>query len=242
MAVLARGAVDGDRFRAEWLFTDRRGGASLSPYDSLNFGSSVGDAPEAVALNRSVIAAYLGCDRLAVMRQVHGRAVAIMDAVPADPPDADAAVTSVADLGLAVQVADCVPVLLADVEGGRVAVAHAGWRGVAADVVGAALDALDARGPVHAWIGPAICPGCYEVSVEVRDEVEAAAPGSAAVTRAGTPAVDVRAGVRGQLAARGVDATLVGGCTFEDPDLFSFRRDGVTGRQVGVIVVRSRDD
>jgi hypothetical protein len=91
---------------------------------------------------------------------------------------------------------------------------------------------------VHAWIGPAICPACYEVSEEVRDEVAAVAPAAFARTRTGTPAVDVRAGVAEQLLARGISAEIVGGCTFESDELYSFRRDAVTGRQAGVIVLR----
>ena len=240
MAVLARGIAEDAGFAAQWLFTDRRDGASTGAYSSLNFGGKVGDDPAAVARNRAIIAGYVDADALALMHQVHGRTVVRFDAVPTEPPDADGCVTDVADLPLATQVADCVPILLADLAGGQVAAVHAGWRGVAADVVGAALEALDARGRLHAWIGPAICPGCYEVSAEVRDEVASAAPAAAATTRLGTPAIDLRAGVLSQLAARGVSGTLVGGCTFEDPDLYSFRRDAITGRQVGVIVLRAR--
>ncbi len=246
MGVVARGRVEGDRldgggaFAAEWLFTDRRDGVSAGEFASLNVGASVGDDPAAVAANRGAIAGLVDADALALVRQVHGRDVARLSAPAATPPDADAVLTDVVDLPLAVQTADCVPILLADLTGGQVAGVHAGWRGVVADVVGAALDAMAPRGPVLAWIGPAICPGCYEVSEEVRAEVAAAAPEAFAQTRTGTPAVDVRAGVTAQLARRGVAAEIVGGCTFEDPHLYSYRRDAVTGRQAGVIVLRER--
>ena len=52
---------------------------------------------------------------------------------------------------------------------------------------------------------------------------------------AGTPAIDVAAGVLQQLAA-GVPVELVPGCTREDGRLFSYRRDGRTGRFAGVVV------
>lgn len=241
MGVVARGRVEGDHVVAEWVFTDRHDGVSVGAYSSLNVGGKVDDDPEAVQANRSIVASYVGADALARVHQVHGRDVALLDRIPDDPPRADAAVTATPGLALAIQTADCVPLLMVDLAGGRVAAVHAGWRGVAADVVGAALDALDPAGPVQAWVGPAICPGCYEVSEQVRDEVAAAAPAAAATTRAGTPAVDVRAGVLAQLAARGIAGTLVGGCTYESPDLYSFRRDQVTGRQAGVIVLRRAD-
>ena len=244
MGVVARGRVEGAptaggrTFAAEWLFTDRRDGASAGEYAGLNVGASVGDDPAAVAANRAVIAGYLDADALALVRQVHGRDVARLRAPAPTPPDADAIVTDTPDLLIAVQTADCVPLLLADLTGGQVAAVHAGWRGVVADVAGAALDAMAPSGPVHAWIGPAICPGCYEVSEEVRAEVADAVPEAFAQTRADTPSVDVRAGVAAQLARRGITAELVGGCTFEEPGLYSYRRDAITGRQAGVIVLR----
>ena len=238
MGVVAHGRVDEGDLSVEWAFTDRHDGVSVGPYSALNVGGKVDDDPSAVARNRAIVASYVGADALARVHQVHGRDVVRLDRPLDEPPPADAAVTSTLGLALVVQVADCVPLLLADLSGGQVAVVHAGWRGVAAGVVDAALDALAASGPVRAWIGPAICPGCYEVSEEVRDEVAAAVPEAAATTRQGTAAVDVRAGVMAQLAARGVVGELIGGCTFESPDLYSFRRDAVTGRQAGVIILR----
>ena len=238
VGVLARGRVDGAAVSAEWLFTDRRDGASAEPYAALNLGGSVGDDAAAVAANRARVAGWLGSERLALVRQVHGCDVVRLRDYPDEPPAADAVVTDRADLPVATQVADCVPILLADLRVGQVAAVHAGWRGLAAGVVGAALDAMSCEGPVHAWIGPAICAGCYEVGAEVRDEVAAVAPEAASVTRSGTPAVDLRAGILAQLAARGITGILVGGCTYEDPDLYSYRRDRVTGRQAGVIVLR----
>jgi copper oxidase (laccase) domain-containing protein len=69
----------------------------------------------------------------------------------------------------------------------------------------------------------------------MRDEVEAVLPGSATRTRRGTPGLDLRAGLRAQLAALGVGK--VGAdprCTVEDPDLNSYRRDRRTGRLAAV--------
>lgn len=238
MGVLARGRVVREGRSAEWVFTDRMGGASTGPYAELNLGGSVGDDPARVFENRRAVAAMVDCTGLALVRQVHGRDVAVLRTIPDEPPAADAVITDQVGLAIAVQVADCVPVLLADLAGGRVAAVHAGWRGVVADVVGAALEEMAPEGPVQAWVGPAICPGCYEVSPEVRDEVADQVPEAAASTRAGTPAVDVRGGVLAQLRRHGIDGELIGGCTFEDPHLYSYRRDTTTGRQVGVIVLR----
>jgi copper oxidase (laccase) domain-containing protein len=70
----------------------------------------------------------------------------------------------------------------------------------------------------------------------MRDEVEAALPGSATTTSRGTPGLDLRAGLARQLAAAGVGAVVVDpACTIEDPRFFSYRREGVTGRFAGLV-------
>lgn len=70
----------------------------------------------------------------------------------------------------------------------------------------------------------------------MRAEVEAAVPGSACTTRAGTPGIDVRAGLREQLARLGVARVADDlRCTAESAELFSYRRDGTTGRFAGLI-------
>jgi hypothetical protein len=72
----------------------------------------------------------------------------------------------------------------------------------------------------------------------MRADVARVAPAAAAATRAGLPALDVPAAVVEQLNAAGVvDIRRDGRCTAEDPDLFSYRRDGRTGRTAGVVLL-----
>jgi YfiH family protein len=229
--------------RPRRVVTDRRGGRSVSPYDSFNLGSHVGDDPVAVAANRRRLATELGVRGVVFLNQVHGTKVAVVDAVPRpgepDRPGTDAAVTALPGVALAVLTADCVPVLLADPQAGVVGVAHAGRVGAAAGVLAAtlaAMEGLGARaGDCEALLGPAVCGACYEVPAEMRDEVGAALPGSATRTRRGTPGLDLRAGLRAQLAALGVVKVGVDPrCTVEDPDLYSYRRDRRTGRLAAV--------
>jgi YfiH family protein len=219
--------------------TGRDGGTSVGPYRGLNLGDHVGDSAEAVAANRSALAASVGvpAERLLVARQVHGRQVALVDRPASDgPPEADAMVTATPGLVLAVLVADCVPVMLVAPAEGVVAVAHAGRRGMVEGVVTAAVEAMRdlSATQVLGTVGPSVCPRCYEVPAGLRAEVAAQEPVAASVTRTGTPAVDVAAGVLAQLARAGASVVQVGGCTAEDPDLYSYRRDGVTGRFAGL--------
>ena len=60
-------------------------------------------------------------------------------------------------------------------------------------------------------------------------------PVSATVSWTGTPAVDVAAGVVAQLREAGVAVRWVPGCSRERDDLYSYRRDGQTGRFAGVV-------
>jgi YfiH family protein len=178
--------------------------------------------------------------RLLFLNQCHGNTVAVAEAPwNGDAPSADAVVTSRNDLAVAALAADCVPVLLADPRAGVVAAVHAGRPGMIAGVVGAAIDVMTAQGAaVHdivAVVGPSVCGRCYEVPEEMREAAAAVSRVSATVSWIGTPAIDVGAGVVDQLRQRGVSITWVPGCTREDGNLFSHRRDGRTGRFAGVI-------
>jgi YfiH family protein len=224
---------------AHFAFTDRWGGVSAAPYDSLNLGGAVGDDPGRVRENRGLAAGALGLDPGAVvwMRQVHGRDVAEVQGPfeGEEIPPLDAVMTSRRGLALAVLTADCTPVLLADPVASLVGAAHAGRPGLVAGVVPALVEAMTRRGArperMIARSGPAVCGRCYEVPERMREEVAAAVPEAYATTTWGTPAVDTPAGVRAQLAALGV-TTLEQSpvCTLESADHFSYRREKTTGR------------
>ncbi|OZM74661.1 laccase [Amycolatopsis antarctica] len=231
--------------RIRRVFTTRAGGRSRPPYDSFNLGGRVGDDPADVSANQVRLAAELGLgeQRLAWMEQVHGRTATIVDGTETAAAEAtDALVTAEPGLALVVLVADCVPVLLGDPEAGVVAAVHAGRVGARVGVLPAALDAMRAAGAelarVEALLGPAICGECYEVPAEMAADVEKHLPGSACRSRAGTQALDLRAGLWKQLAEAGVGRIGVDPrCTAEDRTLFSHRRQNPTGRLAGVVWV-----
>ncbi|WP_191871339.1 peptidoglycan editing factor PgeF [Streptomyces filipinensis] len=229
---------------AHFAFTDRWGGVSAAPYEELNLGGAVGDAPEAVRANRDGAAKSLGLDagRVVWMNQVHGADVAVVDEPWGDRPvpEVDAIVTTRRGLALAVLTADCVPVLLADPAAGVVAAAHAGRPGMVKGVVPAAVRAMIELGAepgrITARTGPAVCGRCYEVPERMRAEVAAVEPAAHAETGWGTPAVDVSAGVHAQLDRLGVrDRAQSPVCTLESGDHFSYRRDRTTGRLAGYV-------
>jgi YfiH family protein len=223
------------------VITDRSGGTSAAPYDSRNLGGAVGDDPGAVRENRAKTAAELGVERVVYMRQVHSADVRYVTGPFGDePPGLDGVYTDRPGLALAVLVADCAPVLVADPEARLVGGAHAGRAGTAAGVVPALVEAMAARGAdparMVALIGPNACGACYEVSAELRDEVSAVLPATWSTTRQGTPALDIRAGITAQLTAAGVtDVRHDARCTIESRELYSYRREGRTGRFAGFV-------
>jgi polyphenol oxidase len=224
-------------------FSSRVGGSSQPPYDSLNLGLSIGDDHDVVLANRDALAAACGLATagLTWMRQVHGRDVWYAGSDPAAPPEpVDAMFTDRPGQALCVLVADCAPVLLADPQARLVGAAHAGREGLAAGVVPALVSVMTAAGAsparMRAVIGPAICGRCYEVPAELQARVSSLIPAAACRTAMGTCGLDLAAGLRAQLAAAGVARIGTDGrCTRESPDLYSYRRDGRTGRFAGLV-------
>ncbi len=235
---------------ARVAFTDRHGGVSEGPFASLDLGAGGGDDPDRVRSNLERVVTAVGADpaRLVLMRQVHGADAVVVDHVPVKPPRCDALVTATPGLVLMTRAADCLPVVLADPDSSVCAVAHAGRQGMAAGVVAAAVEAargLGAGPALRAHLGPRVCGGCYEVPAAMRDEVAAAEPAAWATTTWGTPAVDLAAGVRAQLARLEVAVVdladqlgVPAACTRESADLYSYRRQGVrSGRLAGLVHV-----
>ncbi|TLY60400.1 MAG: peptidoglycan editing factor PgeF [Gammaproteobacteria bacterium] len=227
--------------RVHAAFTLRTGGVSAPPFDSLNVGSHVGDAPEAVLENRRRIRAQLRLPaEPAWLEQVHGTHVVDLDAAASDAP-ADAAITRRVERVCVMQVADCMPVLFAARDGSAVGAAHAGWRGLAAGVLEATVGKLGLQpAQLLAWLGPAIGREHFEVGDEVRAAFIAGDVQAASAFEAngrGRWQCDLSALARGRLAAMGVSAVSGGAwCTFADAArFFSFRRDGPCGRMAALI-------
>lgn len=228
--------------RVRAVSTTRSGGVSAGVYGSLNLGQHVGDELVAVIENRRRLVTTLKLQaEPRWLQQVHGIRVARLTGRPVEAP-ADGAVTAVPAECCAVMTADCLPVLFCDRAGTRVAAAHAGWRGLAAGVLEASVQAMDtAAGELLAWMGPAIGPKAFEVGAEVREAFISRDPGAAAAFRSGKAPgkwwCDLYGLARRRLEATGV-RDIYGGsyCTHAERErFFSFRRDGECGRMATLI-------
>ncbi len=215
------------------------GGCSEGSFASLNLGANSGDDPGSVAANRARVVQLLPSEP-AWLTQLHGNTVVGIDTV-GDPQTADASVSGKAGRVCAVLTADCLPLLLCEQHGHAVAAVHCGWRGLAAGIIENTVRELGFKpGQLMAWMGPAIGPDRYEVGMDV---FEAFTTDSADAGTAFTPGrpghwqLDLYALVRLLLATVGITDVYGGGyCTFSDAERFySYRRDGVTGRQASMI-------
>jgi polyphenol oxidase len=218
----------------EVAFSTRAGGVSEGPYASLNLGRMSGDDVECVDENRRRLCAEIGADpdRLALNRQIHSALVHRGQPGARGEPG-DGLWTEEPDLPLLALTADCLPIALARVGGERpgVAVLHVGWRGLLAGIVAEGANALG--GALHAAIGPAIGPCCYEVGPEVAGPCAAAF--GPEVLRGRN--LDLWSAGERALREAGVDdVERVNLCTHCNPELFfSHRRTGLPRGGQGVI-------
>jgi len=234
------------------LATTRRGGVSTGPYGDnragggLNLGLQTGDDLDTVQANRARVRERLP-GRPAWIAQVHGADV--VDAATVQPGGpvrtGDASIATVPGVVCAILTADCLPVLFADLGGKVAGAAHAGWRGLAGGVLGQTVAAMRAAGAgeITAWLGPAIGRDAFEVGADVLAAFEAALPGQVDGAfrpypgRPGKYLADMYLLAHRMLARDGI-ARVHGGerCTATETDWFySYRRDGVTGRQASLI-------
>ena len=239
-------------------FTERRGGVSAPPYDSLNVAAHVGDESAAVDENRRILLDALGIgqlrDRLVTAEQVHGEAIADVEqadagrgAFAAHAPlplaSTDALLTAAPDVPLMLLFADCVPVVLV-APGPRplVAVVHAGWRGALSRLPGKVARRMAEGAGVGAnallaYVGPHIGECCYDVNGERMSQfAEQFATISPARAR-----LDLAAVVSESLADEGIPESRqchLGVCTMDHTDAFySYRAEKRTGRHAAVAAV-----
>ncbi|NOX69287.1 MAG: peptidoglycan editing factor PgeF [Gammaproteobacteria bacterium] len=238
---------------ADWPLSDdivagttlRSGGTSKGGYAGFNLGAHVGDDSRAVADNRRQLHNLLDLPNEPTwLQQVHGTVVVSAPCSDAEPV-ADACIANSPGTVCAVMTADCLPVLFARIDGQAVAAAHAGWRGLAAGVLEATIDAFEcAPDRLVAWLGPAISQSAFEVGDEVHAQFvaqDSAAEASFAINAAGRWQADLYSLAKLRLNRCGVTAIFGGEhCTFtERDDFFSYRRDGQCGRMVSLVFRRN---
>ncbi|WP_174733850.1 peptidoglycan editing factor PgeF [Mesobacillus harenae] len=163
-------------------FSTRNGGASETPFYSLNLGHHVGDTPKAVFENRQRFSQKIGfaLENWVGAEQTHGKRIqyvtkndrgkgaAIYDS---SIVDTDGFYTQDKDVLLTLCYADCVPLYFIAPESGMIGIAHAGWQGTVKGIGREMVNAFAEKGispdSIKAVVGPSICQKCYIVDERV---------------------------------------------------------------------------
>ncbi len=217
------------------LFTARHGGTSTGKYSSLNLGDHVGDESADVANNRNILRKLLSRVEPVFMNQVHGNEVIEIVDNSQSKVTADALITRQTGLPIAVLSADCLPILIKGAS--IVGVIHAGRKGILNGIISNTISKMRTLGgeDLEATIGPAICGDCYEVDIQMYLDAIEIDPNLA--TKPETHSLDLKKAAAGQLDSQSVSVNDLGICTAHNFNYFSFRRDGISGRNAGVIVL-----
>lgn len=224
--------------KANWSFFGRQGGVSKKPYDSLNLADHVKDDENNILKNREILAEHLSMPLVLIGATHSANVVNVQSEFPEVHPDTDALVTRETNLGIVIMSADCAPIILFDPVSHVVGVVHAGWQGMLVGVVANSIEVMFDLGAepqnMKAIIGPTISAKNFTATQQRFDEVKDIEPSAAVKLPDGKLAIDIRKGVKSQLAKYQIKTTDLNICTFDTPDLFSFRRDPVTGRNATV--------
>jgi hypothetical protein len=242
-------------------FTNREGGVSEGPYASLNCYEHVGDDDEAVARNQAIICEAVGADTssLVFFTQVHGTRLVDLgenegsshagesETTSRVIEEADGAIVRKPGIPVMLRSADCL--LLAIVSPtGRFAVAHAGWRGAVAHIARLAANSLAERDDAepssyNAYIGPHICPNCFEVGEEVEERFKSEF-GDFVVPQ--PRHVSLSAAVSHDLLEAGFDARRIvdaNECTFCNPTrYYSYRAAGGTCGRHALLAYKQEEE
>ncbi len=192
----------------------------------------------------------INSDKVFYMEQVHGGNVSLINKDTLANKlhvlsGADSLITQEKDIYLGVVVADCAPILVynPDQDKPLVAAIHAGWRGLDARVVFKTMLAIEKLGADPAkskvWIGSHICTNCFEFG---KTEATRFLSYDGAVRRHNGDLTKVLLNldniIIGQLKEFGVpdeSISIDNRCTKEDQDLFSYRRDKTSDRNLYLI-------
>lgn len=222
----------------------RNGGCSQAPYNGLNLGAHVGDDDKTVQQNRVLLAEFAKMPSAPVwLNQTHSTVVTEVNQPTDEVLNADGLFTQNSGIVCSAMTADCLPVLLTNTDGTQVAAIHAGWRGLANGIVENAL--LHFEGEVMAWIGPAIGKSAFEVGEDVLNAFCSFDPQAKLAFQdkgsSGKYLADMNLLVTQRLNKSGVTQVYYSDlCTYQNPEQFySYRRDGVTGRQATFIWIES---
>jgi len=222
--------------------TTRVGGESKGEFLGLNLGQHVGDNPQRVANNRTLLAAYVHpAPDFCWLTQTHSTRLIKLSAQTPQNQEADASWTDSQARTCVVMTADCLPILITNQQGTFVAAIHAGWRGLCNGIIEQTIAQIcteQQQQPAQllVWLGPCIGPEAFEVGDDVRTQFIAHHPQACDAFIAAKTQGKWFANLHQLATLRlanypAINISRSDACTYQHPEQFySFRRDGRTGR------------
>ncbi len=229
--------------------SDRHGGVSPAPYDTLNVALHVGDQPVNVLKNRTELAFRWDflIENLIYMDQTHSDHIQIIDDTAINKiENCDAIITAQRNIPLMVMVADCIPMMIYDPKKRVIAAVHAGRNGTFLNIGAKTIKRMQEHfgtdpADIRIALGPSIHVCCYEVGEEIADIVQKSFDNDYIEEREGKTFLNLQKCNVDRLHEAGVPAQNIEVspvCTCCDTNYFSYRREGVTGRFAGVIKLK----
>ena len=226
--------------RTKFFFTDRHGGVSAPPYNSLNLALHVGDNKDDVEKNRKILQRRLNFKNIIWMEQIHKSNIQIISSPQPQPiPDCDAIITDQPNIALAVMVAGCIPILMFDPKRNVIAAIHAGRNGTFLQIGAKTVKIMQKEfgclpADILVFMGPSIQVCCYEIG----DKLISIVKKNFGKKYINDKMLNLQKLNYDQLIKSKIRADNIkisNTCTCCDNNYFSYRRDGITGRFVGVI-------
>ncbi len=223
------------QFGARCVFFDRQGGVSNPPFDSLNVSYTVGDLPKNVEKNLEIIKEQLNVYTIATLNQIHSDKIIEYNGKVIE---ADGFYTDKKGVFLSIKFADCCPIVFMDVKNKIIASVHSGWKGAYLKISQKMLEKLYSLGSksqdIIVTIGPHICENCYEV----KDDVAGLFDQRFIKLKDGKKFLSLSDSIIESLKEKGLQANNIVDlhiCTYENERFFSYRREKLTGRNIGGI-------
>ena len=228
-------------------FSARIGGVSQAPFTGLNL-SFTNDRREDVLENYRRFAQGAGFPDASMVMDSYEHGITVRRVDRQDRgrgytreslPPCDGLITNDPEVTLITGHADCMAFYFFDPVKKAIGLCHAGWRGALGRIGGnviAQMKRVYGSDPkdMLCGVGPSICPKCFEVGEDVCQSFEAAFPlcPLRGINERGNPTVDLWQVAACQFMEQGVlpeNIHLMGVCTKETMNLYSYRREGRTG-------------
>lgn len=220
-----------------FIVTSRQCGFSRAPYDSLNLAYHTGDDTICVAKNRAYIKEIFAPHKpLLSMEQIHSNTIVeTMDTHFCDKilGKADGLICADKNVTCMVLAADCSLVLIYAPSISSFALLHAGRAGIVQKILTKAIQNLIKKGAktsdMLVFISPSIRKCCYEISHELAKSFDKA---YLSIDKP-KPKLDLITLVLDELKQHNIFSQQIDispTCTCCEKKLFSYRREGITGR------------